>query len=401
MSENDGWIQRVFGTKPATQRESLLEAAIAERDRYIAEKEQVVLDLELRLAALGSELSASAESARAREGDLTRQLETATAASEALGAELDRSQSARAAEAAQTRRQLDSLQGALQGVRAELSSANRRLAAREEELAKKAEQLTDSEWRTQTLEGEVKRLQPEEPKRRALEAQVSALQRELEAARGERAQRDLRIQVLQASEREQREQLTDLENQTSQNAQRIAELQAGVLDRDTQLSRTQNALHELCRLSAISLHGAFGDALHLALELSASRGWQPQLQTSRDLGEALQQIRGQLSLFGAVEDLRFELSGPVLQGELRLSSACAAPEARALSRWAAAYAIECLNQVLPAPLRLDGVKEREGAQDFAFSATRRAAEQSDQRPSATSGTRRIAQTSDDDATRVA
>jgi predicted nucleic acid-binding Zn-ribbon protein len=402
MSENDGWIQRVFGTKPASQRESLLEAAIAERDRYIAEKEQVILDLELRLAALGSELAACGESARAREGDLTRQLETVTAASEALGAELDRSQSSRAAETTQARRQLDSLQASLQGARSDLSTANRRLAVREEELAKKAEQLTDSEWRNQTLEGEIKRLQPEEPKRRALEAQVSALQRDLQAARGEREQQDKRIQELLGSEGTQREQLTDLASQMARSTRRIEELEAGLLDREAHLARVRNALQELSRLSAVALHGAFGDSLHLALELSASRGWQPGIESSREPADVVEQIRRRLSLFGAVVELSLDLSGPVVQGELRLNEACAHSETRALSHWAAAYAIECLNLVLPEPLRLEGVREREAAQGFVFTATRRAVEAPDQLPSGSSGARRLRGASAPDAaTRVA
>lgn len=401
MSENDGWIQRVFGTKPASQRESLLEEAIADRERLIAEREQVILDLQLRVAALGSELGSSAEAARAREADLVRQLETAVAASEALGAELDRSQSARAAETSQARRQQDSLQASLQGVRSELSSTNRRLTAREQELAKKAEQLTDSEWRNQTLEGEVQRLQAEQPKRRALEAQLSSLQRDLDTARNERAGADSRIQELQAIERGQSEQLTELQAREARGARRLEELEAGLADRDARVARLEQALHELSRLSALALHSAFGDALHLALELSASRGWQPGIDTSHDLAGVVQQIGRQLSLFGAAEDFRLDLSGPVVRGELRLSAARTLPEAKVSARWAAAYAIECLSLVLPAPLRLDSVSESEREQGFAFSATRRAADAPDQRSSGTSGARRIAQTNDDSATRVA
>jgi hypothetical protein len=171
--------------------------------------------------------------------------------------------------------------------------------------------------------------------------------------------------------------------------------------REAHLSHLQHALHELARLSALALHGAFGDALHLGLELSASRGWQPSIEASSDAADVVQCIRRQLSLFGAVEELSVDLSGPVVRGELRLNAACALTEGRALSHWVAAYAIECLNLVLPAPLRLDGVQGHGAAQSYAFTATRRAAEMLDQLPSGSSGTRRIAQASNEDATRVA
>lgn len=396
MSEGEGWIQRVFGGKPNPQRAETMEEALAERDRFITEKLQVIVDLELRLTAANTELGASGERSKAREAEIARLLEDGATAHDALAAELERSESSRAAEFAQGRRQLDSVQVVLQGVREELANLKGRLTAQEAELAKKTEQLTDSEWRNQTLEAEVARLRVEEPKQRALKSSLVALQRDLEAARAERNRKDAQIVELQAAERSRAERVLELEGALARAASRIEELEAGVLateksvaDREARLSQLRAALLELSRLSAAALHGAFGDALHLAVELTATRGWQPSIDPSRGPAEVVQQLQLQLARFGIVEELRIDLSGPDVRGELRLSAACAATEAKALSRWASAYAIECLNLVLPAPVRLESVSDE--PHGCAFTASARSA--SGSADSSASGARRIARAS--------
>lgn len=396
MSDGEGWIQRVFGGKPGSQRTETLEEAVAERDRVLAERQHVIVDLEQRLTALDTELGASNERFRQRDAELTRRLEDAATAHEALAAELERSESSRAAEFSQARRQLDSVQAVLQGVREELASAKARLAAREAELGKKAEQLTDSEWRNQTLEAEIAKVRSEEPKQRALKASANALQRDLEAARAERAQRDAQIQELLSAERTRLEQLAELERNQARGVLRIEELEAGLgasegllRDREARLTQLRAALLEVSRLCAVGLHGAFGDALHLGVELCASRGWRPGIDAARDVEELAAQIRRQLTLLGFVDELRLELSGPELRGELRLSATIAATEAGALSRWAAAYAIECANLALPAALRLEDVSET--PYGCTFTASPRAAAATDQADSSTRGARRNVQ----------
>ncbi|MEY4547620.1 MAG: hypothetical protein RL685_3815 [Pseudomonadota bacterium] len=396
MSEGEGWIQRVFGGKPTSARAETMEEAIADRDRFITEKLQVILDLELRLAGLDTELGASSARSKAREAEVVRMLENAATAHDALAAELERSESSRAAEFAQGRRQLDSVQAVLQGVREELSNIKGRLAAQEAELAKKTEQLTDSEWRNQTLEADVTRLRIEEPKQRALKSSLIALQRDLEAARAERNRKDAQIVELQAAERTRAERVLELESAQARAAARVEELEAGVrateqrvTDREARLSQLQAALIELSRLSAGALHGAFGDALHLAVELTANRGWQPNIDPTRGPAEVVEQLQQQLSRFGVVEELRIDLSGPSVRGELRLSPACAATEAKALSRWASAYAIECLNLVLPVPVRLESVSDE--SHGCAFTASARSA--SGSADAGGSGARRIARAS--------
>jgi hypothetical protein len=397
MSDGEGWIQRVFGGKPGSPRTETLEEALVARDRVLAERQQAIVELEQRLAGVETELGMRSEQARVREGELTRALENAAAAHDALAAELERSESSRAAEFAQARRQLDSVQAVLQGVREELASAKSRLGAREGELAKKAEQLTDSEWRNQTLEGEIARVRADEPKQRALKASANALQRDLETARAERAQRDAQIQELQTAERARQEQLSELERNHTRSVLRIEELEAGLgasegllRDREARLTQLRALLFELSRLCAGGLHAAFGEALHLGVELSASRGWQPSLDAAHDPAELVQQLRKQLGLLGVAEDVRLELSGSELRGELRLSSACAPSEARALARWAAAYAIECVNLVLPAPLRLDELSPAGDSHVFTASARAGAASPELADPGS-SGTRVIAQ----------
>jgi hypothetical protein len=288
------------------------------------------------------------------------------------------------------------VQAVLQGVREELSNIKGRLAAQEAELAKKTEQLTDSEWRNQTLEAEVARLRVEEPKQRALKASLTALQRDLDAARTERNRKDAQIVELQAAERTRTERVLELESAQARAAARIEELEAGVrateqrvVDREARLSQLQAALIELSRLSAAALHGAFGDALHLAVELTATRGWQPNIDPTRGPAEVVEQLQQQLSRFGVVEELRIDLSGPDVRGELRLSAACAATEAKALSRWASAYAIECLNLVLPVPVRLESVSD--ASHGCAFTASARGA--SGSADANASGARRIARAS--------
>jgi hypothetical protein len=377
MSQNPGWIQRVFGTKELEDRLQKANLLLAERDRRVLEldrrlqsagaeleeKNRKQTELELELAQLrdaahvnstrASEherelsdklgranqdraaLDAALTEARAKlagmEGSLQTKLDRAMAMSKTAAVQGRRADQL-AAELETLKRQLGQVESSAQGKAAEQARLAATIAEHERELSEKADLLSAAEWKIATLESELEQLRSE-------------LQRGKVAA------------VEQAST------LEGLRHEHSKASVALGQ-------RETVLALTKELLLDVLRLSANALYRTFGARSHLALELAARSCWRKTPESFHDDAHRALEIRDRLALIGITDEFSAAASGDGCRGRFRLSTSIPSNEATGVARWVAAYAIEQLHGASRQPLRLESLEG--GPLEFEFLATIRA-----------------------------
>jgi hypothetical protein len=396
VSQNPGWLHRVFGTREMDEVLAEARAQLAERDQRIAELERHLIsgqgatgasererELEEKLVRALAERDARGDGEAERE--LKARLALATAECAALTAEvadvrgrLTAHESALAAEAERAlamgkaastaklraeQRRLESQSAEKQRADAEAKAAAARaalepleatVAARDRELAARTEALTAAEWRIETLERELEQASADAQRMKGVQQSNALLQRELASQRAKHEQQDRALAAARVTE-----------------VSRSAELGSS-MQRETEL---REALRGVIDLSAHALHRTLGAGAHLALELGAERCRSSLRRRSEAEGASVRDgvhwLDGELQLLGVAEQLKLDRDGERLEGTFRLRGDTARTDALALARWIAAYAIEALGVLENAPLRLEAVSG--GPIEFRFSAAPRAA----------------------------
>lgn len=369
MSQNPGWLHRVFGAREVEEALAHARAQVSARDQRITELEQQVLaaqdatgasererELAEKLAlaiadrtTLAAELAEVQSRLSAHESALATELERATTLGKAATAANRRAEQ-RMLELQTLEKQRADADASAAAARTALEQLEAAFAARERELATRSDALSSAEWKNETLERELEQARIEVQRAKGLQQTIASLQRELASQRAEREQQDRSLAAAQAAEGRLGAELTSLR------------------ERDAALSA---ALRRVIELSAHATHRTLGAAAHLALELGAERV----LQTSRARPDGDQDctklLAEHVALLGVADELTLRRDGERFEGRFQLRGPVSESDAAPLARWLAAYALEVFGTDARLPLRLEAVTG--GPREFAFSAAPRAA----------------------------
>lgn len=380
MSQNPGWLHRVFGAREVEEELASARAQLAAREQRIAELEQQLAggpeaapatererELAERLALaiadctrLAAETAEAEKRLSAHESALASEAERATTLGKAATAANRRAEQ-RMAEVQTLEKQRADAEASAAASKAALEQLEAASATRERELSAKSDALTSAEWKNDALERELEQARVELQRAKGVQQTLVALQREVASQRAEREQQDRALAAAQATE-----------------SRLTAEL-ASVRERDAAL---RTALRGVIELSAHALHRTLGAAAHLAIELG--------VEQSAGLGVALgasvqdggvRQLNEHLALLGVADDLSLRREGESFEGRFRLWTAGADPDPLPLARWVAAYAIELFGASTREPLRLESLAG--GPSEFRFSAAPRATPKARSLPAAT------------------
>ena len=369
MSQNPGWLHRVFGAREVEEELASARAQLAAREQRIAELEQrlgsgpeaaVTSERERELAErlslaiadctrLASEAAEAEKRLLAHESALASEAERATTLGKAATAANRRAEQ-RMAEVQTLEKQRADAEASAAAAQAALQQLEATSATRERELAAKSDALTSAEWKIDALERELEQARVESQRAKGVQQTLAGLQRELASQRAEREQQDRSLAAAQAAE------------------SRLTGELASVRERDAAL---RTALRGVIELSAHALHRTLGAAAHMANELG--------VEQSAGLGVALgasvqdggvRQLNEHLALLGVADELSLRRDGESFEGRFRLWTAGADPDPLPLARWVAAYAVELFGASTREPLRLETLSG--GPSEFRFSAAPRA-----------------------------
>jgi len=370
MSQNPGWLHRVFGAREVEDELASARAQLAARDQRIAELEQQIAggpeasaasererELAEKLAlAIADGTTVAAEVAEmqrrllAHESALASEAERATTLGKAATAANRRAEQ-RMAEVQTLEKQRVDAEASAAAAKAALEQLEATSAARERELSAKSDALTSAEWKNDALERELEQARIEVQRAKGVQQSLAALQREVASLRAEREQQDRSLAAAQAAEG------------------RLTGELASVRERDAAL---RTALRYVIELSAHALHRTLGAAAHLAIELGVEQtaGLGVALGASVQDG-GVRQLNEHLALLGVADELSLRREGESFAGRFRLWSAGADHDPLPLARWVAAYAVELFGAGTREPLRLESLTG--GPAEFHFSASPRVA----------------------------
>lgn len=369
MSQNPGWLHRVFGAREVEEELASARTQLAARDQRIAELEQQLAggpetaaasERERELAErLGlaiadcTRLAAEAAEAQKRllahESALASEAERATTLGKAATAANRRAEQ-RMAELQTLEKQRADAEASAAAAQAALQELEATSATRERELSAKSDALTSAEWKIDALERELEQARVEAQRAKSAQQALPTLQREVASLRAEREQQDRALAAAHAVE------------------SRLTGELASVRERDAAL---RTALRGVIELSARALHRTLGAAAHLAVELGVeqSAGLGVTLGAgARDGG--VRQLNEHLALLGVADELSLRREGELFEGHFRLWTVAADPDPVPLARWVAAYVVELLGMGMREPLRLEALTG--GPSEFRFSAAPRA-----------------------------
>lgn len=368
MSQNPGWLHRVFGAREVEDALASARARLMEREQYIAELEQQLgvsaatggtereRDLAEKLAltiadrtTLAAELAELQKRLSAHESALASELERATTLGKAATAANRRAEQ-RMIELQTIEKQRADAESSAAAAKAALEQLEASCAGRDQELSSKSDALTGAEWKIETLERELEQARAEVQRAKGLQQSLLGLQRELASQRAEREQQDRALAAAQAAET------------------RLSAELASLGERD---AATRTALRHVIELSAHALHRTLGAAAHLALELGAERCGVNALERGASMQECVRQLSERLALLGVADELSLWGDGERFEGRFCLRGSGAELDVAPLARWVAAYAVEVLGASAPARLRLEALSG--GPSEFRFSAEPRAA----------------------------
>jgi len=366
MSQNPGWLHRVFGAREVEEALASARAQLAMREQRIAELEQQLggasealpasereRELAEKLAlAIADRTTLAAEVAEvqkrllAHESALLSEAERATTLGKAATAANRRAEQ-RMLEVQTLEKQRSDAEASAAASKAALEQLEATCATRERELAAKSDALTGAEWKIETLERELEQARVEVQRAKGVQQTLASLQRDLASQRAEREQQDRALTAAQAAE-----------------GKLSAEL-ASVRERDATL---RTALRGVIELSAHSLHRTLGAAAHLAIELGIERSAGIGIALGASVQDGVRQVNEHLVLLGVADELSVRREGERFEGRFRLWSS--EPDALPLARWVAAYAVELFGATTSEPLRLESLAG--GPSEYRFSAAPRA-----------------------------
>jgi hypothetical protein len=367
MTNNTGWMQRVFGGKQPEEQLDTDRSDLAEQ----RVRAQLVEELERwRAAAEGA--AEELESARTRASESDSALQDANARLEALQANLTEATTKLEEQASALRAERERADALGKSA----TAANRRADKRLTEADASKRKVTELESRLEALSDE----------RVALELNVAALKGELDLARQESAlaRQDvvrLREQMgareadaagwrtrASAAEEElarkaeaQREGEQKLVDLGRQHAEQRESLQAA----EAETRRRGTALLDIVRVSARALETACGNGLPLALELARLRHPLVAVPSVKEVAPAARSVAQLLATLKLAETFEVDEQGAEeFRCRLALSSDLATEDASPFACWVAAYATAALSSALDRKLCLEALAG--GPRDFSF-----------------------------------
>jgi hypothetical protein len=369
MSQNPGWLHRVFGAREVEEALASARVQLAAREQRIAELEQQLGGAPVTLAAsererelaeklalaiadrttLAAEVAEVHKRLLAHESALASEAERATTLGKAATAANRRAEQ-RTLEVQALDKQRTDAEASAAAARAALEQLEATCAARERELSAKGDALTGAEWKIETLERELEQARDEVQRAKGVQQTLAALQRDLLSQRAEREQQQGALAAAQAE------------------ATRLTAELASVRERDAAL---RTALRGVIELSAHALHRTLGAAAHLAVELGVEQSAGLGVALSAAVQDGVRHLNEHLALLGVADDLSVRREGEFFEGRFRLWTSGVEPDPLPLARWVAAYALELFGASTREPLRLESLSG--GPSEFRFRAAPRAA----------------------------
>jgi golgin subfamily B member 1 len=373
MTNNTGWMQRVFGAKqpedqPQTGRDDLAEQLrvraelLLEVERWRGAAESAVGELELartRANASDSALQAANAQIEALQTNLTESAAKLEEQAGALRAERERADALGKSATAANRRADKRL--------TEADASKKKLAELESRLEAVTDERVALELNLAALKGELDLARQESALSRedVVRSREQLAAREDEGARwrtrASAAEEELGSKA--DAERERERQLADLGRQNAEQREslRVAEAET---------RRRGAALLDILRASARALETACGNGLPLALELAHLRQPMVALPTVKVVAAAARSVAQLLQTLKLADAFEVDEQGAKeFRCRLALSSDLATEDVSPFGCWVAAYATAALSSALDRKLCLEAFAG--GPRDFSFRVTER------------------------------